>query len=64
MTTQKPHTKFREIRDKYGLSQAQAAKIMNRPLSTVAKWDGGFSNCADRVLEEFELRFNALNKKS
>ena len=57
-------TKFKIMRNKYGLSQAQAARIMNRPLSTVSKWDGGFSKCADRILEEFDLRFNALHKKS
>lgn len=56
-------TNFRKKRLEYGLSQSQAAKIMNRPTSTVAKWDAGFSKCPDRIIEEFELRFNDANKK-
>lgn len=62
-TTEKQPTKFRIMRDKYGLTQSQAAAIMKRPLSTVKKWDAGFQKCSDRIIEEFKLRFDDEKKR-
>ena len=58
----KEKTEFRKKRDEFGLSQSQAAKVMNRPLSTVVKWDGGFSSCSKNRINEFSLLFEDAKK--
>lgn len=56
-------TKFKRIRTAAGLSQTQTAKLLNKPVTTVARWDRGDIKCNDLTLIAFETLIKGEIKK-
>lgn len=47
-------TKFKKIRLDAGLSQTQAAKLLKRNITTIARWDRGEVECSELTLIAFQ----------
>jgi len=54
-------SEFKKMRLSYGLTQAEAATLLDRPLITVASWDNGSRKCHKRVLTDLQLRYAYFN---